>query len=140
MRIGTQEASFDLSAEPDAPPPATGIFAGLMLAVTPQVGADGIVQLGISPTYSEKTRETRARNGGAVPVLTIAEADTLVRVQEGETVIVSGLLQDRPRSKQTSGIAGFFGAQSREHVKAELIILLTPTVVTPGVLPTAGAR
>jgi MSHA biogenesis protein MshL len=140
MRIGTQEASFDLTAEPDAPPPATGLFAGLMLAVTPQIGADGIVQLSISPTYSEKTRETRVRNGGAVPVLTIAEADTLVRVQEGETVIVSGLLQDRARAKQSAGIAGFFGAQARENVKAELIILLTPTVVSPGVVSTAGAR
>ena len=51
-------------------------------------------------------------------------------MQDGETVVMSGFLQDRLKTtKPASGLAGFFGAQARETVKSELVILLTPTVV-----------
>jgi type II secretory pathway component GspD/PulD (secretin) len=75
-----------------------------------------------------------------VPVLAITEADTVVRVQEGETVVISGLIQDRTRVKPATGMSGLFGGQTRETVKSELVILLTPAVVVPGVIPTAGAQ
>jgi type II secretory pathway component GspD/PulD (secretin) len=137
MRVGTQLVSFDSAssiAEEDGgrSSSATSLFAGLTLIVTAQIASDGIVQLSVSPTYSEKTGDVSARAGGSVPVLTMTEADTIVRVQEGETVVISGLVQDRTRVRHASGFSGFFGAQTRETVKSELVILLTPTVVVPG--------
>ncbi len=144
MRVGTQLVSFDSAAtlareRPERTSPATPVFAGFTLVVTAQIASDGIVQLSVSPTYSERTGEVRAPAGGAVPVLAISEADTVVRVQEGETVVISGLIQDRTRVIQARGISGAFGGQKRETVKAELVILLTPAVVVPGALATAGA-
>ena len=65
-------------------------------------------------------------------MLQVSEADTLVRVQDGDTVVISGFLQDRLKAKPGSGLAGFFGAQGRETVISELVILLTPTVVNAG--------
>jgi MSHA biogenesis protein MshL len=144
MRVGTQLVSFDTAStltkdKSDRSSAATGVFAGLTLVVTAQIASDGIVQLSVSPTYSEKTGEVKAPAGGSVPVLTITEADTMVRVQEGETVVISGLVQDRTRVKPATGARGIFGAQTRETVKAELVILLTPTVVIAGGFTAAGA-
>jgi len=70
----------------------------------------------------------------------VSEADTLVRVQDGETVVLSGFLQHRTKVTAGTGVAGLFGAQSRAIVNSELVILLTPTVVTPGVGATGGTR
>jgi MSHA biogenesis protein MshL len=144
MRVGTQLVSFDTASafakeHGGRSSSATPLFAGLTLTVTAQIAPDGIVQLSVSPTYSEKTGEVRAPAGGSVPVLTITEADTVVRVQEGETVVMSGLVQDRTRARQAPGFSGLFGAQTRETVKSELVILLTPTVVVPGSTSRAGA-
>jgi type II secretory pathway component HofQ len=142
IRVGTQLVSFDTATAIEDRPAdrslPTAVFTGLTLVVTAQIASDGIVQLSVSPTYAGRTDDVRA--GGSVPVLTITEADTVVRVQEGETVVISGLIQDRTRVKPAGGMAGLFGGQTRETVKSELVILLTPAVVVPGVIATAGAQ
>lgn len=145
MRVGTQLVSFDTAAAlaqegPRRTSSATPVFAGFTIVITAQIASDGIVQLSVSPTWSERTSDARAPGGGTVPVLAIAEADTVVRVQEGETVVISGLIQDRTRVRPATGVSGVFGGQTRETVKSELVILLTPAVVVPGVLTTAGAQ
>jgi type II secretory pathway component GspD/PulD (secretin) len=142
IRVGTQLVSFDTvttfgNQRSDRSLP-TAMFAGLTLVVTAQIASDGIVQLSVSPSYAERTGEVRAPAGGSVPVLAITEADTVVRVQEGETVVISGLIQDRTRVRPATGVSGVFGGQTRETVKSELVILLTPAVVVPGVITTAG--
>ena len=75
------------------------ILEGLTLTVTAQIASDGIVQLSVAPTYTEKTGQTKSAAGDIFPVLQVSEADTLVRVQDGDTVVISGFLQDRLRSK-----------------------------------------
>jgi type II secretory pathway component GspD/PulD (secretin) len=142
MRVGTQLVSFDrataIGTEGSNRSLPTSVFAGLTLVVTAQIASDGIVQLSVSPTYAERTGEVRAPAGGSVPILSIAEADTVVRVQEGETVVISGLIHDRTRVVPATGVSGVFGGQRRETMKAELVILLTPALVVPGA-GTAGA-
>jgi type IVB pilus formation R64 PilN family outer membrane protein len=146
MRVGTQGVYFQAASQIDASgrsqrtsTPAA-ILEGLTLTVTAQVAPDGIVQLSVSPTYAEKTGQTRSGSGDSFPVLHVSEADTLVRVQDGDTVVLSGFLQDRLKAKQSTGVAGFFGAQSHETVKSELVILLTPVVVSAGAGSTAMGR
>jgi MSHA biogenesis protein MshL len=143
MRVGSQEVYFVAASQIDATGrdhrPAA-VLDGLTLTVTAQIAADGIVQLNVAPSFAEKIGDARSPGGGSVPVLSVTEADTNVRLQDGETVVISGLLQDRERTRTGAGLAGFFGAQARETVKAELVILLTPTVVTPGRRMPAGSR
>lgn len=134
MRVGTQDVVFATGARP-AP-----MMQGLTMTITPQITADGVVQLSVSPTYTEKTRESKSRQGDRVPVVSIAEADTLVRMRDGEAVLLSGLLQERTRVRQGTGFAGFFGATSRTVVKSELVILLKATVVAPGPRVVTEAR
>ena len=77
---------------------------GMTLNVTPQIGADGIITLSINPIVSAR------------------EADTLVRVRQGETIVIAGLMQDRMRTEAGTTI----------RRKTDLVILLTPTLIGPG--------
>jgi MSHA biogenesis protein MshL len=118
--------------------PAT-VLQGLSLIVTPQVAGDGIVQLHVAPSYAQKTGQAKSPRAGMVPVMSVTEADTNVRVRDGETAVISGLLRQQTRSIPGTGVSGLFGAQSHETVMSELVILLTPTVVVPGIAA-AGVR
>jgi len=91
-----------------------------VLTVTPQIAADGIIQMSVSPSVTERTGVTASAEGGGVPVVSVREADTLVRVRSGETAVISGLLQ---------------GDVGR---KTDLVVLLMPTLVVPAPASTAG--
>ena len=113
MRIGSHSAAFATGA-PGTAPPHDGISEALTLTVVPQVGADGIVQMSVSPTF---TARPAAQHPGS-----IIEADTTMRVRAGETVVLAGFIRD---------VVEVFGGRDRSAIRKELIVLLTPTIVTP---------
>jgi type II secretory pathway component GspD/PulD (secretin) len=88
--------------------------------VTPQIASEAVVTLSLSPIVAEPS---------------IAEADMLARVADGETLVISGFMRDRDveERKTVSGRGtGWFGRGTvtvKKHV--ELIILLTPRII-PG--------
>jgi MSHA biogenesis protein MshL len=100
MRMGTQEGQT--------------LTEGVALSVTPQISADGIINMSINPSITERTGAATSRLGENVPIISVREADTLVRVRQGETIAVAGLMSEK---------------SSR---KIELVILLTPTIMFPG--------
>lgn len=92
--------------------PAVMRVDGITLTVTPQIAADGFVQMSITPSVTD--RDDAAPAGAGAPRPGVREADTFVRVRAGETVVISGLMRKR-------------GA-----AKTDLVVLLTPTLVIPG--------
>jgi type II secretory pathway component GspD/PulD (secretin) len=86
---------------------------GIVLSVTPQISTDGIIHMNITPSVTARAVTTSSRSGDAMPVTTVREADTVVRVRDGATVVIAGLLQEHP-----------------DRGKTDLVILLTPTVVS----------
>ncbi len=112
----------------------------MTLFVTAQIAADGIVQLHVAPSYAERSGEAAGPGRATAPVLDVSEADTFVRLHDGETAVISGFLKDRIRTIAGTGLAGFFGAQSHQTVRTELVILLTPTVVAPGLVSLSGPK
>jgi type II secretory pathway component GspD/PulD (secretin) len=137
MRVGTQLVSFQSAATVEQDGSRTResralpVLEGLTLTVTAQIAADGIVQLNISPTYASRRTQVKSSESAEFPVLRIGEVDTTARVRDGETVVLSGFLEDRETVKSGEGLAGFFGSQSHARVKSELVVLLTATVVAP---------
>ena len=88
------------------------------LSVTPQISSDGVVTLSLSPILKS-------------PVS--IESDMLARVADGETLVLSGFTRDREvRERKTVGISGgWFGRGTVvTHKRVELVILLTPKIVT----------
>ena len=86
-------------------------------SVTPQIAGDAVVTLSLSPIV-------KAPAG--------AESDMIVRVADGETLLVWGFTRDREtRERKTVGLSGgWFGRSTVvTRRKVELVILLTPKIV-----------
>ena len=156
MRVGTQDVFFVTTSQVDAvtgrllqttvvPTPIT---EGVVLSVTSQIAADGVIQMSISPSVTERTGQAVSRLGDTVPILSVREADTVVRVHPGETAVVAGLMQERIRTNTARVpllsnvplVGGLFRRQETERRKTDLVILLTPTIVTPGAMTEITAR
>jgi MSHA biogenesis protein MshL len=107
---------------------------GLTLSVTAQISADGLVLLNATPTYTAQAQasELKRTNGARPAMLHGGEADTTARVQDGETMVLSGFVDTRVSEKPAAGFAAMFGMQPRTATKSEVVILLTPRIVDPG--------
>jgi len=105
------------------------VLDGLTLTVLAQVSADDFVQLHVSPSYATQTGESKDRHGVAVPVLTTHQADTLMRVRDGETIVLAGFLSEAEKSHHRNGLARLFAGDSHTTVRSELVVLLTPRVL-----------
>ena len=146
MRVGTETVYFESASsvgQDDARQRTTkpgAVLEGLTLTVTAQISADGLVLLNVSPTYASRAGQSKSVDGETFPVLRISEADMMVRVRDGETIVLSGFLENRETTKPATGLAAMFGPRPRTTVKSELVILLTPSIVSPGVPATAAAK
>jgi type II secretory pathway component GspD/PulD (secretin) len=137
MRIGAEAALFVQPGSVDSgkQPVAT---EGLTLSITCQISADGIVHMSMSPTWTERRRDHGVANDRE-RAASVVELDTTMRVRDGETVVISGLLRETSERVSAGGLSGIFGATRQKAGRTELIILLTPTIVTPS-SPAAGAQ
>ena len=148
MRVGTQDIFFTTQSQIDS---GTGqilqtavtpqaITEGITLNVIAQISDDGIIHLSIQPSITERTGTATSRLGDQVPIVSVRETDTVVRVHEGETIVIAGLMQERTTGDKSKVpvlgdvplIGGLFRQDNRTKKKVDLVILLTPTVVTPG--------
>ena len=155
MRVGTQDVFFVTTSQTDA---TTGqilqtvvtpqsITEGVVLSVTPQISGDGIIHMSISPSITERTGTATSRLGDQVPIINVRETDTLVRVHEGETIVIAGLMGDRtlvdkskvPLLGDIPMVGGLFRREERSKRKTDLIILLTPTILSPGEIAAAAS-
>jgi type IVB pilus formation R64 PilN family outer membrane protein len=134
MRVGTRDVFFRTTSQVDSTTGRIlttvephGITEGVVLSVTPQISSDGMINLSITPSLTQRTGEAVSRLGDKVPILSVREADTLVRVHENETVVIAGLTDERT-------------SRNRQKVKTDLIILLTPTITTPARVPQSAAQ
>ena len=145
MRVGTQDVFFTTTTQVDSTgrivqsstAPAT-INVGVVLDVTPQISGDGIITMNIHPTITERTGQATSPDGLTVPIVDIRESDTVVRVAEGETVMLAGLISDRtleqvskvPILGDIPMLGNLFKRVTRENRKTDMVILLTPTIMT----------
>ena len=119
-----------------------------MLSVTPQIGSDGMINMSITPSLTERTGQAISRFGDTVPVLSVREADTLVRVHDNETIVIAGLMEERTRREvrkvpflgDLPGIGAIFRGEATSRRKTDLVILLTPVVMTPARIAQSVAK
>ena len=98
------------------------------LSVTPQIAPGGVVMLSLSPILTVQSPSATGEM-----FTSTRESDTLARVVDGETVVLSGFGHERQVvEKRVTGVTGgWFGRSTvttRRHV--ELLILLTPKILT----------
>jgi MSHA biogenesis protein MshL len=119
-------------------------FSGVALDVTPQIDANDEIILHIHPSVSrviDKVKDIDLGDSGVfrLPLASsdIRETDTIVRVGNGNIVAIGGLMTEASeRNKSGLPWAGdipvighAFKNTNRRSQKAELVILLKPTVI-----------
>ena len=119
----------------------TQVNVGIVLDVLPQIGADNVVTMNIRPVVTTVARTAEFELDGnrfQAPVIDTRESDTMARLRAGETIIIGGLMQSRSE-KVRSGIPvlrdipllGILFTRYKDvERKAELVIFLTPTIIS----------
>jgi general secretion pathway protein D len=111
------------------------IDTGVLLTVTPRINAGGRVTMEINQEVSSANRAVTGNNN---PDIDNRKAQTTVNVASGETMILAGLIREQ-NDFATSGvpflskipvIGGLFGTQTRNTTRTELVVMITPTVIT----------
>jgi type II secretory pathway component GspD/PulD (secretin) len=112
-------------------------MTGIKLEVTPTVNADGRVTMEVNPTVSQpSTVAASAGTTGAVAT-DARTAKTTVIVQDGETVVIGGLITDSvsnvvakvPFLGDIPILGWLFKKKSVERTRVELLIFVTPKVL-----------
>jgi general secretion pathway protein D len=110
---------------------------GVILNVRPRVNPGGLVYMNISQVVSAPGVKDTAT--GNFPIQQ-REVATQVAVQSGQTVLLGGLIRQQENVTDT-GIPGLnripvvgrlFGSTTRGRDRTELIVLITPRVITNG--------
>jgi MSHA biogenesis protein MshL len=113
------------------------IDVGIILDVTPQISEDGNILMNIHPSITDKNGEKPSPDGKTTfPLVSVRETDTTVRVRDGQTIIIAGLMQERkeqtkigvPGLQSLPLLGGMFRYQRETKRNIELVIMITPTL------------
>ncbi len=119
---------------------------GLKLDVEPQVYLDNEVGIKVGLEVSSIVREIRSQSGSLTYQVGTRNANTVLRLKDGETQVLAGLISDEDR-KSASKIPGLgdlplvghlFSTHSDEATKTEIILLITPRIVRNIIRPDFG--
>ncbi len=144
LSVGTQEVFFttqtvfngqgNLAQTVTTPGTVTN---GVILSVTPFVEADGWVTMSIQPAISNLAGFETSPNGDRFPRMDVRVSDHVIRVPEGETIFIGGLLEDVTSDDETKTpvlgdipiLGNLFKRKDLESRKADLVVMITPTVL-----------
>ena len=110
---------------------------GLILKVTPQVNKEGNITLIVQPSYSDITASAITTQGSTVYDPVTRGASTMVRVKNGATVVIGGMLSStETKSVKKVPLLGYipiigwlFTSVSSRRTNTDLVIFVTPTIM-----------
>jgi general secretion pathway protein D len=119
---------------------------GLTLEVQPTVYQDGDVAIKVGLEVSSITNTVVVQGTQAYTIGT-RNANTLLRLKDGETQILAGLIQDSD-TRNSAGIPGLsqipvvgrlFGSNNTDREKSEIVLSITPHIIRTQARPAADA-
>jgi len=119
---------------------------GISLAFTPTILQDGMINMVVNPEVSAIDPTTSIQLGDIqIPGIKVRRAHTTVELRDGESFTVAGLLSDDyqnnirqyPFLGDLPIIGSLFRSTSYQQDQTELVIVVTPHLVTPKRGPTA---
>ena len=119
------------------------VEAGLVLTVNVErIDDNGFIGLSVSPTVSSIGSTQEFDSGaGANNILSLLSkrevSSGLIRLRDGQTLILSGIIQDQERSTISKVpilgdiplLGSLFRSSTKDNERAEVIVLLTPQVI-----------
>ena len=112
---------------------------GVILTVTPRISDAGLITLEIQVEKSDVNVSAQPLgNLSNVPVFDKKTASTTLSVVEGQMIVIGGLIEDTksvgkagiPYLSRIPILGALFGTQNYATTKTELIILMTPHIIT----------
>jgi len=115
----------------------TYLDVGLKLDVEPNVFLDNEVGVKVSLEVSNIVREVRSRSGSLTYQIGTRLATTALRLKDGETQALAGLISDEDRQAATGVpwlidlpvLGRLFSSEKSDRSKTEIVLLITPRVV-----------
>ncbi len=146
VRVGQDLPVFvtEVIQSPGTPPVITTsetiqvVTVGTVLSITPQISDEGLVTLDITPAVSRLVRVIQSASGNTdAPVIDIRQASSLVRLRDGDTVIMGGLVQDSdtttirkiPLLGDIPLLGRAFRGEYTSKQRTELIFFVTPRII-----------
>jgi len=116
------------------------IKAGVQLTMTPWTGGGGIIIVSLKPQVSVMSAPDPVTK---LPQLNTRSASATVRVRDGQTIVIGGLLQRESHQARIKVpllgdlplLGGLFRAKRTEETMTNLVILVTPRVLAAGGAP-----
>lgn len=114
------------------------INIGIQLLVTPTINDDGFISIKIKPEISSQTGSYTTPKGASIPIVNTTLVETAVLVKDGNTIIIGGLVKN-DKSAVRKGVpglmsvpvmGGLFKSNSDTVVNSEIVIFITPHIVT----------
>jgi type II secretory pathway component GspD/PulD (secretin) len=108
---------------------------GVTLDITPVVNAGNFITVALHPTVN-----SLAGIANGIPQIATRDTQTTVAMREDETLVIGGLIQDTTTRNQTKIpllgdlplLGRIFRNEELNHQRNELIIAVTPHIVSPG--------
>jgi general secretion pathway protein D len=125
------------SGNPVVTETVTYLDVGLKLDVEPNVHLDGDVAIKVALEVSNLGERTTTQNGTIAYRVGTRNANTALRLRDGETQVLMGLIRDEDR-KAASKVPGIgdlpvmshlFGTNATERNKTEIVLSITPRIV-----------
>ena len=115
---------------------------GITLNVTPRINKNEFVTLEVTPEASSQTGTADLSSGGStvqIPIIDTRTATTTVLIKSGNTLAIGGLMREDvldtyskvPIAGDVPGLGVLFRNKKLSKLKRDLLIFLTPTIVTP---------
>lgn len=112
---------------------------GIIFEVTPHVNNPGMVTLELHPTITDITGSVTVENT-SLPQLSVEETRTKVMIEDGQTLVIAGLIKDKTEVSKTKVpllgdipiLGEAFKKSSKVKAKTELLVFLTPHIIIPG--------
>ncbi|MBD3880911.1 AMIN domain-containing protein [Phormidium tenue FACHB-886] len=125
-------------------------LAGLTLTLNvDRIDDNGFVTLTIAPRVTSPVSTQDLGNGSQATLLTVRELDSgRLRLRDGQTLIVSGIIQDSDRTTVSKVpilgdipiLGALFRNTNRQNTRQEVIILLTPQILNDSDTSSFGYR
>lgn len=123
----------------------TYVDVGLKLDVEPRITLDDYVNIKVGLEVSSLGDKTVTRNGATVFTIGTRNTNTALRLKDGETQVLAGLISDEER-KNTNKLPGIgdipllgrlFSNQEDRKNKSEIVLVITPRIINNIQLPKA---
>ncbi len=126
----------------------TFVDVGIQFAVTPTINDDGYITMKVKPEISSVTSTLITSTDNRIPIIDTSLTETTVLIKDGATLIIGGLRkEEKVDDSEQIPILGsipflgfFFRSATNKVERTELLVMLTPHIVSGNELATGDER